>query len=581
MESVQVEMRPSGALARAGPPVVSHASTMHSCRTMVSAAATDPSDPAQESAPWFWRRLHLVDPPELDEEVVVLLQNSRREQRRGLRQSTLSNRFKGNARLESCYQQYTTQLQRRKAQRRLFMCGAVLLYESLYLLFAPEHKHSSLALKVTHGLIPCALVLSAAASLSAPRAARYWRPVVMLTAVIAFNMVVFTMLQIAADASEPLTVADADEVALYQLAWLFLFEMAIALNTALDFLLVASTCLTLHACYIGLLATQCGWLGADAFLIRGLHVTCARTTISHAAGLATIGGMLLLLGARRINRFERLSFVRSFFLQERLLEEGRKIAGQRIELLGIFSDPKMTRRQTLELGLQPLRLGQELKFLVRAIPRVYLELVPAATFSDARASVLKQKPRIVIFSGHTFAQSGPGVHTLAFEQDNSRMDLQSTPEQFVAMLVEACEQDKGRLSCVFLNACLTLSLALEIMRRLPQLTVIAWSTITEDSAARYFSTGFADAIGEDLSASTSVGIDGAQPHLDAGETLPPVQGTVLMLTAGPAPGLLFAWRLAEDGQELEAEVRMKRKREEEDGRGGEGREGRKKEGGEE
>jgi hypothetical protein len=44
-----------------------------------------------------------------------------------------------------------------------------------------------------------------------------------------------------------------------------------------------------------------------------------------------------------------------------------------------------------------------------------------------------------------------------------------------------------------------------------------------------------------------------QPYLDAGDTLPPVQGTVLLLTAVPARGLVLAWSLNDEG-ELEAEV---------------------------
>jgi hypothetical protein len=66
------------------------------------------------------------------------------------------------------------------------------------------------------------------------------------------------------------------------------------------------------------------------------------------------------------------------------------------------------------------------------------------------------------------------------------------------MLAEACAAPACKLTCVFLNACLTLPLALEVLRQLPQLQLICWATIAEDSAARYFSSGFADSIGEAL-----------------------------------------------------------------------------------
>lgn len=445
----------------------------------------------------YLRRIHLVDPPQLDAAVSALIEHGEREQRRALRQSMYSNRFKGSARLESAYQQFTTELQLRKVQRRLFLCGAVLSYEALFVLCAPEHARSPLLLKATHGLIPCALVLCAAALLSSARLRRFWRPIVMCAAVGSFNLVTFTMLPIAADASAD-GIADAEEVALYQLAWLLIYQTALALNSALDFLLIALTCAALHGCFWLLLAAQCGALGeAGAWIAGGTEMRCAREPTTKVLGLASVGGVLLLFGARRINRFERLSFVRSVFQQRTLDERAGLIAGERIELLGIFANPTLTKRQQRELGLQPLRLGQELKFLVRAIPRVHLELVPAATFDDARASVLRYAPRIVMFSGHTFAQP-LGVSALAFEQDNSRVDLQSSPEQFVAMLAEAHDMPGCRLECVFLNACLTLPLALVAVRQLPQLQLICWASITEDSAARYFSSGFADAIGDDL-----------------------------------------------------------------------------------
>lgn len=550
-----------------------------------------------------WLRLHLVDPPVLDKAVSSMIAHTRR---RDQRQSAVSNRFTGSARLERAFQQCTTQLQLREVQRRLWLCSAVLLFETLFLFFAPEHRFTTVALKSVHGLLPCVLTLVAGAALSSSWLSRYWRPIVMGTAVVTFNLIVFTMLPIATNVV-PDVPADLEEVALFQLGWLLIYQMVVALNSALDFSLVALTCLALYASFALLLAVECGLLGEDAAPIKGIDVQCARDPTSKILLLATFGGVLLLSGARRINRFERLGFARSYFQQLRLEEHAGALAGERIELLAIFANPTLSKRQQAEFGLHPLRLGQELKFLLRAVPRVHLELEPAATFDDARTAVLRHNPRTVMFSGHTLAQR-LGISTLAFEMHNSRVDLQSSPEHFVAMLAEACAAPGSKLECVFLNACLTSPLAFAVMRALPHLHVICWSSITEDSAARYLSAGFADAIGEDLregavggppelrlrrafargcDAFLSVGcrfgdpVSAArhrgfpprcrcrcihlltcppsarpsrrsaravalacaqQPFLDAGEKVPPVQGDAMLLTSSATPGEVLAWR---------------------------------------
>lgn len=517
------------------------------------------------------RWLHLVDPPEIDKTVTSMVEQTLREERRTLRQSAFSNQFMGSARLESAFNQCTSQLQLRKVQRRLLICSAVLLYETLYVLIAPEHANSTLALKSVHGLAPFALVLAAGVSLSFKTFARFWRPIVISATLISYILVSFTMLRLESE-THPHQAADPEQVGLYQLAWLLIYSMVVAINSALDFMLIALTCLAMHISFWVLIGTGCGFFGPDAAPIAGIEVQCATEVAAKTLGLSTVGGMLLLFGARRINRFERLSFVRSFLQQQQLDEDAGMLAGKWVEVLGIFADPKLTKRQQRELGLQPLRLGQELKFLMRAIPRVFLELVPAATFEDARASILHYKARIVIFSGHTFAQT-LGISSLAFEEDNSgRMDLQSSPEHFLALLAEATSMPGCKLECIFLNACLTLPLALAVLRHLPQLQLICWSSITEDSAARYFSSGFAEAIGEDLkeglppdirraflrgcSVFRSVGCSfgNPQPYLDAGETVPPVQGDVVLLTCSSTNGAVLAWRLDDSEQDLAAEV---------------------------
>ena len=54
------------------------------------------------------------------------------------------------------------------------------------------------------------------------------------------------------------------------------------------------------------------------------------------------------------------------------------IDGKHTQLLALFSNPSGPTKLKLDVSLQPLKFGQEMKFLLRAIPPVYLELLPAA-----------------------------------------------------------------------------------------------------------------------------------------------------------------------------------------------------------
>ena len=54
----------------------------------------------------------------------------------------------------------------------------------------------------------------------------------------------------------------------------------------------------------------------------------------------------------------------------------------------------------------------------------------------------------------------------------------------------------GQLQCVFLNSCSSLSIGTAIVRSLPSVAVICWSTLTEDSAARAFLVGFLQKLAE-------------------------------------------------------------------------------------
>ena len=63
------------------------------------------------------------------------------------------------------------------------------------------------------------------------------------------------------------------------------------------------------------------------------------------------------------------------------------IDGKHTQLLALFSNPSGPTKLKLDVSLQPLKFGQEMKFLLRAIPPVYLELLPAATLHDVAEAV--------------------------------------------------------------------------------------------------------------------------------------------------------------------------------------------------
>jgi hypothetical protein len=173
-------------------------------------------------------------------------------------------------------------------------------------------------------------------------------------------------------------------------------------------------------------------------------------------------------------------------------ENEEMIAGEHVELLALFANPTLPSQLAAQMGLRPLKLGQELRFLLRTIPKMFLEVQPAATMADAREALERFNPRIIMFSGHTF------MGALAFELDNGRIDTHSPPAMFVSLLSRAAAGGNKRLEAVFLNGCLTTALGNDILSAMPGLTVVCWNSITEDQAARSFAVGFVDALGDSL-----------------------------------------------------------------------------------
>ena len=196
--------------------------------------------------------------------------------------------------------------------------------------------------------------------------------------------------------------------------------------------------------------------------------------------ISAFGLIILLLALRRLNRFERQSFVNSYVLWNKVSTQSVQMRGKQVELLALFSNPR-----TANPALKPLQLGRELKFLLHSLPPVHLAIEPAASLADARTAIEEKNPRLILFSGHSF------MGGLVFELDDGRLDC-PPPSHFIAQLQP---QHAPRLQCVCLNGCETAELAYQIVSELPWLKVICWPTITEDAAARAFAQGFYDAVG--------------------------------------------------------------------------------------
>jgi len=213
--------------------------------------------------------------------------------------------------------------------------------------------------------------------------------------------------------------------------------------------------------------------------------------------LLSLGALLfLLLAARRLNRFEREGFVISWAALGKLHDQADAISGGQVELLALFSNPRLapaTRGGFFQGALPPLRLGLELKALLRAVPPVHLAIEPAASIDDVVEALSKHQPLIVNFSGHGLNGS------IAFELPDGSVELPAA-KAFVAALRRARGDAAVRLQCIVLNGCDTCELGVHIVSAMPWLRVVCWAGLVEDSAARAFAGGLNDALGTFLAA---------------------------------------------------------------------------------
>ncbi|KAL3907652.1 MAG: hypothetical protein SGPRY_010096 [Prymnesium sp.] len=182
------------------------------------------------------------------------------------------------------------------------------------------------------------------------------------------------------------------------------------------------------------------------------------------------------------------------------------------ELIALFCNPRMDAAEERRYGIRPLALGLELKHLLRLMPSHLFEIEPAATLLDAQNACQRYRPRILSFSGHTFAGK------LAFEDDNGRLDRHADPERFAQLITgqlttgdqsttpsadpngsvsgegSSSRDAMSRLECVILSGCKTLPIAKSLLSAAPSLTIICWQTLAEDSATRSFTKGVYESI---------------------------------------------------------------------------------------
>ena len=90
-----------------------------------------------------------------------------------------------------------------------------------------------------------------------------------------------------------------------------------------------------------------------------------------------------------------------------------------------------------------------------------------------------------------------------------QVDLPSEGDFIDALVLGAKPNARKKLRCVVLNGCETISLARSIIGRCPNLQVVCWQSITDDSAARAFMIGFYRTVGADLTQDTVVNVEAA------------------------------------------------------------------------
>jgi len=432
-------------------------------------------------------------------------------------QSWLTNRFRGTPQAEFAENEfalYISTYQLKRVRYRLAATGVLLFISAFEQPLTQDGTFEMNAYLMLHTFLPMIFLLSGALLCLFSVTKAYWRWWVVLTGMLSYASVLWS------DAFRDVSKWSAsrqDYSTMLQTVWLLIWTQFFALGFSLDFVYVFIVVSVQWICFLtGVLYMQSKW---DAFyqdrrieydLFQNMKGECEKAVnmtfneeADNAANrwrywalcegivVATLAVGLLLYSVQRLNRFERQSFVNSYVLLNKTVNEAKRNLGGGRELLALFSNPSAPQ----QLQLKPLQLGQELKFLLRSIPNSYLACEPAASLADVEEAIQRADPSLILFSGHSFAGS------LAFELPNGRIDL-PPPEDFIHQLKQA-----PRLICCFLNGCNTSDLGVQIVKQLPHLKVICWATVAEDAAARSFALGFYDTVGALLASAEQIKVE--------------------------------------------------------------------------
>ena len=187
---------------------------------------------------------------------------------------------------------------------------------------------------------------------------------------------------------------------------------------------------------------------------------------------------------------------------------------QSVTLLGIYCAPMYAVRdregdpnQKKKVRVQQLNLDKEMRETMLAIHHTERDVRPAARLKDVEevlfgkgASDVGLSPRILHFSGHGEGASARTGKLLFIGDDDDGRAMELDSQRFIELIAKLTPI-KNSLECIFLNACsMYESLALPLHQRFPHISVIAYSTPVEDSAAATFAKGFYEFIGKELEA---------------------------------------------------------------------------------
>jgi len=308
-----------------------------------------------------------------------------------LQQDWLTNRFRGSAQAKMAEKEfaiYISRYQLKRVRYRLAATGLLLVFSAFEQLGTQDGTMSFGAYLVLHTLLPMLILLTAALLCWIHATRTYWRWHVVGSGVLAYTSVLWSDALV--DVSK-WSISRQEYSVMLHVVWLLIAAQFFSLGFSLDFVYVCAVAIGQWLSFLsGVLYLHFRWLGlyeSSNAELRNMTRACVEafnTTITDDYDLgsgrwkywALLEGILvgtgavalLLIACQRLNRFERQSFVNSYVLLNKTVNEEKRKRGEGRELLALFSNPSAPQ----QLQLKPLQLGQELKFLLRSIPNSYL-----------------------------------------------------------------------------------------------------------------------------------------------------------------------------------------------------------------